>query len=379
VSDPVVVVGGGPAGAVAALVLARAGHEVTLLHAAVPAARAGETLPAAAGPLLRDLGLAEALRDQGHLPSAGNLSAWGSRTLSATDAITDPHGPGWQLDRPRFDALLLAAARQSGARVVPGAVLRGVEPLAGGWRVRLRAGGGPRSGGELRCAWLIDATGRGRGVARRCGAAVRRLDRLVAFQAHLPARAGATASGGDTRTLVEAEPDGWWYTSPTPCGGRMVAFLTDRDLARPAGWLSGEGFRRRLEGTEHVRRAIAAGPPARASARLSTLRPRGGDASSAWLEPAAAPGWTAVGDAALSFDPLSSQGLFHALYTGLAGARAASAALAGDADALPRYAARLGAVRAAYLGHRAAYYALESRWADQPFWRRRKATPHSSS
>jgi hypothetical protein len=37
-------------------------------------------------------------------------------------------------------------------------------------------------------------------------------------------------------------------------------------------------------------------------------------------------------------------------------------------------------VRTAYLGHRAAYYALESRWADEPFWRRRNGvTPRASS
>ena len=40
-------------------------------------------------------------------------------------------------------------------------------------------------------------------------------------------------------------------------------------------------------------------------------------AHSSWIEAASGPGWLAVGDAALACDPLSSQGLFNALYSAL--------------------------------------------------------------
>jgi flavin-dependent dehydrogenase len=94
-------------------------------------------------------------------------------------------------------------------------------------------------------------------------------------------------------------------------------------------------------------------------------------AHGARLASAAGPGWLAVGDAAMSFDPLSSQGLFHALYTGMKGGEAAARMLAGDAAAGPAFAAGLEPVWEAYQFHRALYYGMERRWPDAPFWRRR--------
>ncbi|MEO1084046.1 MAG: hypothetical protein AAFY88_07375, partial [Acidobacteriota bacterium] len=71
---------------------------------------------------------------------------------------------------------------------------------------------------------------------------------------------------------------------------------------------------------------------------------------------------------ALSFDPISSQGLFNALYTGLRGAEALAARLAGDGGLLAAYCARLESVRKAYRHHFQVYYGQERRWAGRPFW-----------
>jgi flavin-dependent dehydrogenase len=84
----------------------------------------------------------------------------------------------------------------------------------------------------------------------------------------------------------------------------------------------------------------------------------------AWLTPAA-------GDAALAFDPLAAQGLFNAMYLGLAAAEATPRHLAGDPTALADYAAEVSAIRQAYRMRHAAWYQLETRWPDQPFWNRR--------
>ncbi|HBK00653.1 MAG TPA: monooxygenase, partial [Delftia acidovorans] len=53
--------------------------------------------------------------------------------------------------------------------------------------------------------------------------------------------------------------------------------------------------------------------------------------------------------------------------------------LAGDADALPSWSAWIGTIRAAYRTHHQHYYALEQRWAAEPFWTRRQRAPEAGT
>ena len=333
----VLVAGGGPAGAVAALVLARRGVSVVLADAGARGPYGvGESLPAAAGQVLRDLGLWDAFLDEPHLRSYGTRSAWGADALVQRHAVFDPYGHGWLLDRPRFDAFLRYAAASAGAVVAERVVHAGDLPAA---------------------RWVVDATGRSAAVARHRGARRVEDDRLVALVARYP------ASDPDLTTLVEAAPSGWWYTAQVPGGTRAVAYLTDADLVPPA-LRTASGFWRAARATRHVETFV---PPV-----LSGV-PRVVSARGGRLEPPAGEGWLATGDAALSFDPLSSQGILTALVTGLAAGEAVAAALGGDRSAVGAYVERLDAVRAAYERNRADYYALERRWPHEPFWSRRES------
>ncbi len=358
----VLVAGGGPAGAAAAVVLARCGRRVVLANEDVGGGfRVGEAVPPAVRPLLRDLGVLDRVLADGHLSCAGNVSVWGTDEPVTSDFIFDPNGQGWHLDRARFDATLRGAARDAGTEVVPTRLVGAVRDGAG-WCVTLAR---PEQGGnELRTAWLVDATGRRGAVARWAGAVRRVDDALVAFYTRFWTRAGTDL---DARTAVESEPDGWWYTARVPSGERVVAFLTDADLVDSAAVVSAAGFAARLRATCHVRDMLLAhryepvGPPRAVGAQTARLDRVGGA------------GWAAVGDAAISFDPLSSQGILTALFTGLRAGLAVDRALAGDPAAIDEYGRRVGEIDRAYRRHRDACYAAEGRWPDRPFWRRRMA------
>ena len=169
-------------------------------------------------------------------------------------------------------------------------------------------------------------------------------------------------------THVEATAGGWWYTAPLPAQRRVLAFHTDADLlpdglgrdgrtivahagsaASLASLLTETGFT-----PESTGKVVAAHGAALRSAACGSER------------------WMAAGDAALSFDPLASRGLFNAMFTGLAAAEAAHRVLCGDSLAMPEYARMIDRIKVTYHRQLRSAYASEGRWSDAPFWQRRR-------
>ena len=94
-------------------------------------------------------------------------------------------------------------------------------------------------------------------------------------------------------------------------------------------------------------------------------------ANSARLDHMTGDGWIAAGDAAISFDPLSSQGIFNALYSGLKAGRALESHLSGKPSALELYDRHLTSIYDAYFQNCTMFYRYERRWPASTFWKRR--------
>jgi flavin-dependent dehydrogenase len=168
----------------------------------------------------------------------------------------------------------------------------------------------------------------------------------------------------DGTTLVEAVPEGWWYTARLPGGRRIAVFLTDRDLPAAREARTRAGFAALLERTQEVHRRLQ-------GYREDGGAPRAHAAATRILAPVAGPGWIAVGDAALTTDPLAAQGVLTALYSGLLAGRALAAG-GGQEELLAAYPTALQSVFDAHRRHRALYYQQEKRFAGEPFWQRRQ-------
>ena len=148
----------------------------------------------------------------------------------------------------------------------------------------------------------------------------------------------------------------------------MVMFFSDADLPALQRLRDDSSFLAALAATRHV------APRIRAGGYLLSGAPITRTAASTRAVEVAGDGWLAVGDAAISFDPLSSQGVTTALRGGEQAAGALLEALGGDRSGIPRYAASVDTLWTEILTERAKYYAMERRWAGNAFWRRRSAT-----
>jgi 2-polyprenyl-6-methoxyphenol hydroxylase-like FAD-dependent oxidoreductase len=348
----VIILGGGPAGAAAALALARKGHAVALLVSTPRAAPPiGETVPPEIRVALAQLSLWDAFVAAAHTPSPGTVVIWGNEQAHENDFLFSPYGDGWHLDRAAFDAMLLDAARRAGAETCVAPVVD-CRRDGRGWIIRLA---GAASAG-IAARWLIDATGRRAWLTRRAGGKRERADQLVAL-----VRFAQAPRACETRTLIESCAEGWWYAASLPQGRVVAAYFTDADLLardlRERERLWDRGF----AGTRLVSGLAPCFSPG-----LTTL----GAASECAL-PCAGDGWLAIGDAAQAYDPLSGQGLTKAITSALQAAALIANESRNDRASVAEFAAARRHEFEIYLGTQRLHYRREQRWPQHTFWQRR--------
>lgn len=139
-------------------------------------------------------------------------------------------------------------------------------------------------------------------------------DKLLAFYSLFVSR--DDSGDTDNRTLIEASESGWWYSSRLSHNRRVVAYHTDDDDPSAKLARTPDGFLELLHNHTHHVSGIIRGcdyefPP-------GIKFPRHTAAGSSSLDPICdeTEHWCAVGDAAMAFDPLSSQGMVTALRSG---------------------------------------------------------------
>ena len=319
----VLIVGGGPAGSTAAILLAEAGHRVVLIEKARhPRFHIGESLLPANLPLFERLGVAAQIRAMAmEKRGAEFVSPWHGRaeTFQFAEAWNKTQPYAYQVRRSVFDEILIRRAAQQGATVIEGCRAQTVafrNPPSG---VRVVAEREDGTSVSLAARFLIDASGRDTLLANHFG--IKRRNRKHSSAAIFGHFKGAKRHAGQRAGNISIYwfEHGWFWFIPLADGATSIGavvwpyYLKSRKVAVSEFFLNTiqlcAPLAERLQGAALISAVEATGNYSYVADRCHGNH------------------YLLLGDAYAFIDPVFSSGVWLAMNSAVAGAAVVDASL----------------------------------------------------
>ncbi|CAM1359806.1 NAD(P)/FAD-dependent oxidoreductase [Tenacibaculum xiamenense] len=355
-SYQVIIVGAGPAGLASSLTLSAYKIPHCIIDANTTSVlKLGDALPPNSKPLLKQLGILHLLISPEHIPYYGNKSVWGSEDVQEKEFIEGLHGSGFLLDRLHFENQLRNLIKKNKTNFYQGYQLKKVYDREDFVEALIQK---DTKTTTLNSKYIIDATGRKASVARHLGAIKHDLDTqlTVSFWHQTPKKT-------PRQIWIEATENGWWYLSPKATNEVNCMFFTLREVL-PARNNMPMFLTKELQKTRQIKTIIKP-----TDIELSNYKIMASGTSC--LEKPYGKNWLAVGDAAFSYDPISSYGITSALASGFYGGHAIAAKLKKEEDAFITYRYIIENGAKSYLKKLMHQYNMEQRWPNSTYWKNR--------
>lgn len=377
----VIVVGGGPGGSSLAALTAKRGHRVLVLESEqFPRYQIGESLlPSTVHGVCRLTGAADSVAEAGFTRKLGGTFRWGSNpepwtfSFAVSPKTAGPTSHAFQVERMRFDQILLDNARRVGAEVREQCLVTSVfdEDGRASGVTYTEAGGATR---RVRASYVVDASGHKSRIYRSVGGTREYSDffRNLALFGYFEngKRLPAPNSGN---ILSAAFDSGWFWYIPLSPTVTSVGAVVNRDLAA------------KVQGDpEKMLQALIAECPLIADYLSEARRITDGEYARIRIRKDYSyrhttfwrPGLALIGDAACFVDPVFSSGVHLATYSALLVARSINSVLEGTVDeevAFREFEARYRREFGVFYEFLVSFYEMNVNESSY-FWKARKVT-----
>jgi flavin-dependent dehydrogenase len=258
----------------------------------------GETLPPSALPLLQRLDLLQLFEENSYRKTFGYHSCWGNDQVTNLNFYHHhPFKNGLKIDKQK---ILNALQETSQPKIIPydhsasiSSENTGAQSILLDEKIEVQ--------GKL----FVDATGRKRALLKKFNIDSVAFDSLISFSCHLPKIKHPKLVH---EVYVESFEQGWGIVSALNEAQNVFSVFTNKgsEIHKQLGRY--ENWRSVLSNTKYLKDFL-----------VDKIHPKviGGNSNSSKPQRVTGKNWLALGDAAMSYDPLSSHGITNAVYTAM--------------------------------------------------------------